>query len=144
MRNFLALYLPTGCHLKCHKEHADGKDFAMQPCVGGEFLNPLSLLPFTPPCSPLSPLLPSLSLAPDAPLAPPRSPLPSLPLALAPPCSSSLPLLPSLPLVPHAAGESDVKRLLLLIKSNDLRDRWRGRLSQIAITRDSGHNTSPT
>ena len=41
-------------------------------------------------------------------------------------------------------GESDVKRLLLMIKSNDHREKWLGRLSQIAITRDSGQNTSPT
>ena len=26
----------AGCHLKCHKEHADSKDSAMQSCVGGE------------------------------------------------------------------------------------------------------------
>ena len=43
-----------------------------------------------------------------------------------------------------AAGESDVKRLLLLVKNNDLRERWLGRLSQIAITREGGPNTSPT
>ena len=27
--------IAVGCHLKCHKEHADIKDMAMQPCVGG-------------------------------------------------------------------------------------------------------------
>ena len=27
--------LHTGCHLKCHKEHADRGESAMQPCVGG-------------------------------------------------------------------------------------------------------------
>ena len=28
--------LCAGCHLKCHKEHADKGDSAMQPCVGGK------------------------------------------------------------------------------------------------------------
>ena len=41
------------------------------------------------------------------------------------------------------SGESDVKRLLLMIKSNDHREKWLGRLSQIAITRDGGQNSSP-
>lgn len=31
-----AIFAVAGCHLKCHKEHADNKDSAMQPCVGGE------------------------------------------------------------------------------------------------------------
>ena len=37
----------VGCHLKCHKEHADGKDSAaMQPCVGGEEIHLSLTIPF--------------------------------------------------------------------------------------------------
>ena len=41
----LLCLLGAGCHLKCHKEHADKGDSAMQPCVGGK--GPL-VEPFSP------------------------------------------------------------------------------------------------
>ena len=37
-----------------------------------------------------------------------------------------------------------MKRLLLLIKSDELRERWLSRLAQIAITKEDPHIQSPT
>ncbi len=33
----MLVFLFSGCHLKCHREHADKGESAMQPCVGGRY-----------------------------------------------------------------------------------------------------------
>ena len=109
--------LHAGCHLKCHKEHADRGESAMQPCVGGtelvlvlEFYTLLLHFPCPPPPflqhypSPLfHPFIYSLPLPPLPPVPFPPLPLPS-PFLLSPsrpPASSPSPFLPTpVPLPP--------------------------------------------
>ena len=46
--------------------------------------------------------------------------------------------------LPVRVGEGDVKRMLLLIKADDDRERWLGRLSQITIARDDSALKPPS
>lgn len=44
----------------------------------------------------------------------------------------------------YFSGERDVKRMLLLIKSDEDRERWLSRLSQITIARDDSALKPPS
>ena len=120
----------------------------MQPCVGGtglflcsSLIHPsLSLLLFSPFALSMSPIASVPSTLPfSAILFPPLllSPSPS-PLSLPPH------LLSLSPLSSPPSGERDVKRVLLLIRNEDDRERWLRQLSRITLSREDPAQKPPS